>query len=66
MHRIQNCGKLQCHNYKGISLLHTRYKIVANYIVTNIKEYHYYAQDTNCDKLQCHSYRRISLLLHRT
>jgi len=38
MHRIENCGKLQRHNYKGISLLCTGYKIVANCSVTIIEE----------------------------
>jgi len=38
--------KLQCHNYTGISLLCTGYKIVTNYSVTIIQEYDYYAQDT--------------------
>jgi len=46
MHRIQNCDKLQCNNYTGISLLCTGYKIVTNYSVTIIQEYDYYAQDT--------------------
>ena len=54
--------KLQRHNYRGISLLCTGYKIVANCSVTIIGEYHYYAQDTKCGKLQCHNYRGISLL----
>ena len=38
--------KLQRHNYREISLICTGYKIVTNYSVTIIHEYHYYAQDT--------------------
>ena len=37
---------MQRHNYRGISLLCTGYKIVAKCSVTIIEEYHYCAQDT--------------------
>jgi len=55
-----NCGKLQCHNYTGISLFCTGYKIMANCSVTIIQEYHYFAQDTkimaNCSVIIIQEY----------